>query len=108
MERILTWHFTNGSTDVPSYFMERDYEPVGCVIMGKQGTAEITVDILRDGGSVLNAPTYLLLNETLDDIADDFIDGVELEQGSIITCTATGNGGVNGTTVHLQIQSMNE
>lgn len=129
-DRILIWH-TEGKGDEPrigpAYYLETDYEPLKVRIHAEVAPSDedAEFDIRADGVSIFanqtptpNAPagrqTYITSNtgavlakgDTTEVDAEDFKEGLTLEEGSWLTCVPIRGGKGKNFTISLELDSI--
>jgi hypothetical protein len=102
--RILNWFFS-GNPDMPAFYAESDYTPTNIRLYSKNAPGvACQVDIKDDGVSILENYAELAGEETLEDVAGNFLDTV-IEAGSVITCHIIQSGGVGSLSVQLEMET---
>jgi hypothetical protein len=132
-DRILTWSFNRfpeGGILLPAYYMETDYEPTEVRIYADSVPTvnSAKFDILNNGVSIFcdkeevvdshdsyyqqhhipNTVIELEPKESNEMMAEDFRNGIMLEEGTWVTCKVIDDSGARNVTVQLELQKMSE
>ena len=132
-KRFLTWafdRFPSGGVMLPAYYMETDYEPVAVRVYADSGpqVLDAKFDILVDGVSIFsdtteveNSPDVnyqhqhvattsieLPASATDDTMAENFKDGLTIDEGSWVTCKFKNDGGARNVSIHLELITVSE
>jgi hypothetical protein len=133
-DRILVWQCFSAAGNKwhigPTYYLEADYAPLAVRIIAEQAPTveDAEFDIYDDGISIFvdNAHKYrhtrtgqiesdgaeteikLMVNESSEPYAEDFIEDTILEEGSWITCNCVKDGGGRNFTVSLELEKQTE
>ena len=110
-DRVITWFIENvdrdGTEQGPTYYADRDYNPVGLRVMVRQApdAGDLTFNIKADGVSVLTRNGRLTKKAKTDEAADEFGNPpAQIAEGSLLTLDVTPNG-AKGITVQLELDA---
>lgn len=108
--RIFVWYLEeiigNGIEQGPVYMADREYVPVALKMNAKRApdAADMTVNILDDGVTILQQQARLRKNGESEDVAENFARTVTIAKGSLIQLDITPSG-AKGITVELECEA---
>jgi hypothetical protein len=74
VDRIMIWHVPTLPAVTPTYYADRDYEPVALRIYAERspGAGDMLVDILDDGVSIMNSNSFKTVEFRLEDAVIEY------------------------------------
>lgn len=128
MSQTYLWHIPHPGARLPRYYVKQDIAPVKLIIMAEQAPGiDCEVDIRDDGVTIFadrglrptskaasrltgtsKTTAVLPKGATLEEAAEDFVEGVIIEAGSVLSCHEIDFGGASNITVQLEVEDVED